>query len=54
MSRHALHQYSRYVVKTSTNVIDWTPAYTNPDIGATIIYTDINPTEPARFYRVAH
>jgi hypothetical protein len=40
-----------YVIETSTNLIDWTPIFTNQPTGGQFIYTDTNATDPARFYR---
>ena len=38
----------------ATNLTDgfWTPVYTNIQMGGVFIYTDINATGAARFYRV--
>jgi fibronectin type 3 domain-containing protein len=41
-----------YVVLMSTNLADWTPILTNQSAGGLFIYTDTNPADPARFYRV--
>jgi cellulose 1,4-beta-cellobiosidase len=41
-----------YIVQTSTNLVDWTPIYTNQQSGGLFIYTDTNATDAARFYRV--
>jgi len=43
-----------YVVQASTNLVDWTPIYTNPSPATTTtIFPDVNATNyPYRFYRV--
>ena len=41
-----------YIVQTSTNLMDWTPIFTNMPTGGLFIFTDTNATDPARFYRV--
>ncbi len=41
-----------YIVQTSTNLVDWTPIFTNMPSGGLFIFTDTNATDPARFYRV--
>jgi len=45
-----------YIVETSTNLTDWTAIFTNAltaaDAGV-FLYTNPNPTDPARYYRVS-
>ena len=41
-----------YIVLTSTNLLDWTPIFTNQQSGGTFSFTDTNATDMARFYRV--
>jgi hypothetical protein len=45
-----------YLVEMSTNLAEggWTPVFTNTQSGGVFIYTDINTTNDARFYRVRH
>jgi cellulose 1,4-beta-cellobiosidase len=41
-----------YVVLTSSNLLDWVPLSTNQTVGGEFLYTDPNPPDPERFYRV--
>jgi fibronectin type 3 domain-containing protein len=41
-----------YIVLTSTNLLDWTPVFTNQQSGGVFSFTDTNATDMARFYRV--
>jgi hypothetical protein len=41
-----------YVLETSTNLTDWTPVWTNAPANGLLMFTNINATDRARFYRV--
>lgn len=41
-----------YVVQMSTDLMNWTPVYTNQQSGGVFIFTDTNASDPVRFYRV--
>ena len=43
-----------YIVQTSTNLVDWTPVFTNQPVGGVFVFTDTNAIVPALFYRVEH
>jgi hypothetical protein len=40
------------IVETSTNLVDWTPVYTNSGLNSPTIYTNSDVTDQSRFYRV--
>ena len=42
-----------YVLETSTNLTVWTPAWTNAPTNEVLMYTNVNATDRARFYRVS-
>lgn len=41
-----------YVIETSSNLMDWTPIFTNTQSNGMFTFTDTNTSDPARFYRV--
>ena len=41
-----------YTVEISTNLMDWTPIYTNMQSGGLFSFTDTNAADATRFYRV--
>jgi len=41
-----------YVLETSTNLTVWTPVWTNTPANGLLMFTNINATDRARFYRV--
>ena len=41
-----------YVLETSTNLTGWTPVWTNTPINGLLMFTNVNATDRARFYRV--
>jgi hypothetical protein len=41
-----------YIVETSTNLVDWTPIFTNMPNNGVFIFTDTNANNPRQFYRV--
>jgi hypothetical protein len=41
-----------YVLETSTNLSGWTPVWTNTPINGLLMFTNVNATDRARFYRV--
>ena len=40
-----------YVVETSSNLVNWTPVFTNAATNGSFIFTDTNLSDPQRFYR---
>jgi hypothetical protein len=41
-----------YVLETSTNLVVWTPVWTNAPINGLLTFTNVTATDEARFYRV--
>jgi len=41
-----------YVLETSTNLAGWTPVWTNAPTNGQLMFTNVNATDQARFYRV--
>lgn len=42
-----------YVVLLSTNLVDWTPIYTNIQTGGQFIFTDTNALNQSQYYRIS-
>jgi beta-galactosidase len=42
-----------YVLETSTNLVVWTPVWTNAPANGVLTFTNVNATDRARFYRVS-
>jgi len=43
-----------YVLETSTNLAVWTPVWTNQAVNGQFTFTNNNPSDQSRFYRVRH
>jgi fibronectin type 3 domain-containing protein len=40
-----------YIIEASSDLVNWTPVYTNTQSGGLFIFTDANATDASRFYR---